>query len=635
MVFLCVNIITSGILVVAAFIFHRNAIEKRTKEAVTQQLIILHDNFDNDYQQDLKRSLEVIVSSSLLDDYISVSKFEKAIVGKKIEQMFKQTIKTFQTFQNIRFVDADGNVTVGVKGKLRFKGSVNLKDNDLASLDSPAPTLAASLKLFQTLESIPLLLSGGYLEWFTPPREIQLEGPFLDEDGSLSLLAGVSKLDLDVGAFGGVIMIQQNLEKFLTNLREVKFFDENLIWIFDAEGNLLQKPAEERNCIDPSPHLADDFQGAPKLMDLNEGLIAYQDFSIIPGKPFVRVAISIPSDLLLKDFSSAVQFFSAVLFSSLILVLLVALYVSRYLSRPIIGLAHAANALSNGDLEATVEVKTTGEVQMLVDSFNQMVTDLKIQRNELSRARQNAEQANQAKSEFLANMSHELRTPLNHIIGFNELVLDKSFGELNEVQEEYLTDVHDSSKHLLSLINDVLDLSKVEAGKLKYNPSEIRIRDILTNCLIMIKEKSLKHGIQTSTDLNGIPDTIQADERMIKQILYNLLSNAVKFTPDQGQIWLSAKRVSHADAPKQGQSAGAQNYILISVKDNGIGLQRENIKRIFDPFEQVDNSASRQFPGTGLGLSLTQNLVRLHGGEIWAESEGEGKGTTFSFCIPG
>jgi len=633
-VFLCVNIITSGILMVAAFIFHRNAIEKRTKEAVTQQLEILHDSFNNDYQQDLKRSLEVIVSSSLLDDYISVTKFEKAIISKKIEQMFKQTIKTFQTFHNIRFVDADGNVTVGMKGKVRFKESVNLKENDLEALDSTAPTLAASIKLFQTLESIPLLLSGGYLEWFTPPREVQLEGPFTDEDGSLSLLAGISKLDLDVGTFGGVIMIQQKLEKLLNNLRDVKFFDENLIWIFDAEGKLLQKPAEERNCIDPTPYLFDDFQGTPKLMDLKEGLIAYQDFSIIPGKPFVRVAISIPSVLLLKDFSSTIRFFTVVLVSSLILVLLVTLYVSRYLSRPIIELAAAANALSNGDLEAKVAVKTTGEVHMLVDSFNQMIKDLKTQRDEISRSRRNAEQANQAKSEFLANMSHELRTPLNHIIGFSQILIDKSFGELNEVQEEYLTDVYDSSKHLLSLINDILDLSKVEAGKLEYHPSEVRIKDVLTNSLIMIKEKALKHGIQTSANFNEISDTIQADERKIKQILYNLLSNSVKFTPDQGQILLSAKHVSHIDTKRQGVSSDGKNYLLISVKDNGIGLKREDIERIFKPFEQVENSASRRFPGTGLGLSLTQNLVQLHGGKIWAESEGEGKGTAIFFCIP-
>jgi signal transduction histidine kinase len=231
-------------------------------------------------------------------------------------------------------------------------------------------------------------------------------------------------------------------------------------------------------------------------------------------------------------------------------------------------------------------------------------------------------------------MSHELRTPLNHIIGFTELVLDKSFGGLTDVQEEYLTDVHDSSKHLLSLINDILDLSKVEAGKLEYEPAEVQIRDILTNSLVMIKEKALKHGIKIATELNGIPQTIQADERKLKQILYNLLSNAAKFTPDAGHIKLSAKCVSNTDEQIQGLSASDKNYIQISVEDSGIGLKKEDLKRIFEPFEQVENSASRRFQGTGLGLSLTQSLVELHGGKIWVTSEGEDKGTTFLFYIP-
>ena len=526
--------------------------------------------------------------------------------------MFKQTIKTFRTFHNIRFVDAEGNVTIGVKGKLRFKQSINLKESTPATLDPREASQAASVKLFQTLESIPLLLSGGYLEWFTPPREIQLEGPFTDEEGSLSLLAGIAKLDLDVGAFGGVIMIQQKLDKLLTNLSEVKFFDENLIWVFDTDGNLLQKPSKERNRIDPSPFLADDFQSAPKLLDLSEGLIVYQDFSIIPGKPFVRVAIGIPSILLLKDFSSTVRFFTIVMVCSLILVLLVALYVSRYLSRPIIELADAANTLSEGDLSAKVSVESTGEVQILVESFNQMVTDLKNQRNELSRSQQVAEQANQAKSEFLANMSHELRTPLNHIIGFTDLVLDKSIGDLNEVQKEYLTDVHNSSKHLLSLINDILDLSKVEAGKQEFHPNEVHIRDLLTNSLTMIKEKALRHGIRTSVMLNGIPDIVKADERKLKQVMYNLLSNAVKFTPDKGQITLSAKQVSQTDALRKGLNGADKNFILISVADNGIGLKQEDLGRIFKPFEQVENSITRKFPGTGLGLSLTKRFIEMH-----------------------
>ena len=150
----------------------------------------------------------------------------------------------------------------------------------------------------------------------------------------------------------------------------------------------------------------------------------------------------------------------------------------------------------------------------------------------------------------------------------------------------------------------------------------------------MIKEKALNHGIKIATEFNGLPEYIQTDERKLKQILYNLLSNAVKFTPDNGHILLTAKRVSNTDKQFHALSASGNNYIQISVQDSGIGIKKEDLDRILQPFEQVDNTASRRFQGTGLGLSLTKNLVELHQGKIWAESEGEGKGATFSFCIP-
>ena len=160
---------------------------------------------------------------------------------------------------------------------------------------------------------------------------------------------------------------------------------------------------------------------------------------------------------------------------------------------------------------------------------------------ELKLARDAAEMANRAKSEFLANMSHELRTPLNHIMGFTELVLSKEFGGLDATQEEYLNDVLNSSKHLLALINDILDLSRVEAGKLRFEVSEVNLNACLLNSLIMVKEKATKHGIQLETNFDSLKGTITADERKLKQILYNLLSNAVKFTPDGGKVILNAE----------------------------------------------------------------------------------------------
>lgn len=244
-----------------------------------------------------------------------------------------------------------------------------------------------------------------------------------------------------------------------------------------------------------------------------------------------------------------------------------------------------------------------------------------------------SEKANQTKSDFLANMSHELRTPLNHIIGFTELVLGKHFGDLNDTQEEYLNDVHQSSHHLLSLINDILDISKVEAGKLKLEPTPVNLRKLLESSLTIVKEKANKHGINLAHDLDEIPDTIIADERKLKQIIYNLLSNAVKFTPDQGKVQITAQTCNCGDVVSLGSVKGDRG-IKISVIDTGIGIEATDIERIFNPFEQAEITKNKHYQGTGLGLALTKHLVELHGGTIWVESDGENKGCNFSLIIP-
>ena len=293
-------------------------------------------------------------------------------------------------------------------------------------------------------------------------------------------------------------------------------------------------------------------------------------------------------------------------------------------------------------LKTAVPFNAQGK-DLLIESFIDMAS-LKEAQEKLKAALASAESANQAKSAFLANMSHELRTPLNHIMGFTGLVLDKNFGDLTEIQEEYLGDVLTSSQHLLSLINDVLDLSKVEAGKMQLHLSEVNVPQLLQNSLVMIKEKILKRGLHLSTKIGEIPEIIQADERKVKQVIYNLLSNAVKFTPDGGKIRLIADLVpavpqvfgtNGKKAPET--SSGGKKVpamMRISVTDTGLGIEPKDLELIFLPFEQAGTHITQKYQGTGLGLSLTQELVKLHGGMIWAKSEGHGQGATFTFTLP-
>jgi signal transduction histidine kinase len=228
------------------------------------------------------------------------------------------------------------------------------------------------------------------------------------------------------------------------------------------------------------------------------------------------------------------------------------------------------------------------------------------------------EAASQHKSEFLANMSHELRTPLNAIIGFSEVLMQRMFGELNTKQDEYLKDIYESGRHLLSLINDILDLSKIEAGHMELEATDFDLPRAIDNALILVRERATRRGITLGSTIDERVGLIRGDERKVKQILLNLLSNALKFTPEGGRIDVAA---------------GLHDEVAeVSVADTGVGIAPVDQEAVFEEFRQV-GAAEKRAEGTGLGLALSRKFVELHGGKIWVRSE-LGRGSTFTFTLP-
>jgi signal transduction histidine kinase len=262
----------------------------------------------------------------------------------------------------------------------------------------------------------------------------------------------------------------------------------------------------------------------------------------------------------------------------------------------------------------------TGTMELLRTFATQSALALQNARlfRELADKSRQLEVASQHKSEFLANMSHELRTPLNAIIGFSEVLSEGLFGETNEKQTEYLQDILESGQHLLSLINDILDLSKIEAGRMELELADFHLPQAIENALVLVRERALRRGIALEQAIDPRLAQIRGDERKVKQVLLNLLSNAIKFTPEGGRIGVQA--LSH-DA-----------FVEVSVSDTGVGIAPADQEAIFEEFRQV-GTAAKKVEGTGLGLTLSRKFVELHGGRIWVESQ-LGTGSTFTFTLP-
>jgi PAS domain S-box-containing protein len=271
------------------------------------------------------------------------------------------------------------------------------------------------------------------------------------------------------------------------------------------------------------------------------------------------------------------------------------------------------------------------------------MTELKVFEQTLQQKNAELEDASRMKSEFLANMSHELRTPLNAIIGFSEVLRDGLMGEMSEKQRGFIGDIFNSGKHLLSLINDILDLSKVEAGKMMLDLEPVQVSSLFANSLSIIRGKAATRHIRLDMEIATDLDSIWADGRKVKQIVYNMLSNAVKFTLEGGEVKLRAARVPRAEVGRlSGSWTGRRfpladseftEFLRISVTDNGIGISAESLEHLFQPFSQIDSSLARKFEGTGLGLALVKLLAELHGGTVAMESA-VGEGSRFTVWLP-
>jgi signal transduction histidine kinase len=296
---------------------------------------------------------------------------------------------------------------------------------------------------------------------------------------------------------------------------------------------------------------------------------------------------------------------------SLVLALALGLLLSWSVVGPLRRTQGRLSKIAAGDFSGHVEVANRDEIGALADDVNLM-------NDELDGLYRELETASRHKSDFLATMSHELRTPLNAIIGFSEVLHEEMFGKLNERQGAYVDDVMAAGRHLLSLINDVLDLAKIEAGRMELELSQVKIPELLRSALSMHAEQADRGGIHLALETEPEEIAITGDDRRVRQIVFNLLSNAIKFTPPDGRVDVSARL-------DDGQ-------VEIAVADTGPGISAEHLETIFEEFEQASDGKQAE-EGTGLGLPLSRKLVELHGGRLWVESE-VGRGSTFRFTLP-
>jgi signal transduction histidine kinase len=444
------------------------------------------------------------------------------------------------------------------------------------------------------------------------------------------------------GKGGGVTAAAVNLKFIWDVVSQIKIGQAGQAFVVDAQGILIAHPdislvlqktdlsrlEQVRRALARAPAPGEPGPQGPIARNLRnqQVLTAHATIPALGWTVFVEQ----PLEEAFEPLRASVKRTVLLLMLGIALSVGASLMLARTMVRPIRVLQAGAAKIGAGQLGDRIQVRTGDELEGLASQFNSMASALqesyaglerKVEErtHEIEEKGRQLEVANQHKSEFLANMSHELRTPLNAIIGFSEVLLQRMFGEINAKQEEYLQDVLSSGRHLLSLINDILDLSKVEAGRMELELARFDLPQTLQDTRTLVRERAARHGIILALEVDGRLGACVADERKLKQVMLNLLSNAVKFTPEGGRVDVRA-------VPTDGA-------VEISVSDTGIGIAPEDQEAIFEEFRQVTGEYAHKREGTGLGLTLARKFVELHGGRLCVKSQ-LGQGSTFTFSIP-
>jgi two-component system, NtrC family, sensor kinase len=442
---------------------------------------------------------------------------------------------------------------------------------------------------------------------------------------------------------GGVIVADVDLGSVAEAIGTAQIGAAGYEYAVDAQGELIAHPDTnlvlKHTSFAALPQVRAAMSGDPKDAvntgrDPNgrEVLSAYRRVERTSWWVFVEE----PTSEAFAPIESAIWRTALLLVIFLVVAVVTSILLARNLARPIESIQLAAAKIGSGALDQRIEISSRDELGALAEEFNRMAARLeasyvgleqqvKERTQELAGAlvkldekSRELEAASHHKSEFLANMSHELRTPLNAISGFSQVLRKQLYGEINEKQAEYLDDILASARHLTTLIDDVLDLSKVEAGQIELEVALFSLREALDDGVVIVRERATLEGVRVSVSSDPDLGSIMGDERRIRQVVFNLLSNAVKFAPAGGTVEVTA--------------ASVDGEVQVSVSDSGPGIAPEDQVRIFEEFQQAA-AGKEQREGTGLGLALSKRLIELHGGRIWVESE-LGKGSTFVFTLP-